>query len=316
MSFLAEIKRRKVFQVAAVYLIVAWLIVQVVDVVNDPLRLPGWFDTVVIVMLAIGFPIAVILAWAFDLTDAGVTRTPSEGGTEPEGARKLEVAFLGLILVGMGWLVIRDTLSADSLLASTNPVPVVVLMDTSAPRGVYSQETRDKSGTNADVLNDILRDLPIVIHKESIGSTWDREDQIIKQQPDLVLIHRSGFFHSMNLELGFGYPDEPTSYDEKRWRRLYDFADNKLMAFFGLVGQGNPNTFFFVYSRGTGGGWPDADYRAGWVADIEGRFPSLSGRIETLAVPGGVTHGNFHNPDAIRVIRQRVQEILGIASGT
>jgi len=74
MSFLGEIKRRKVFQVAAVYAVVAWLIIQIIDVVGEPLSLPKWLDTVVIVLLAVGFPIAVILAWAFDLTPDGVVR--------------------------------------------------------------------------------------------------------------------------------------------------------------------------------------------------------------------------------------------------
>jgi len=62
MSFLGEIKRRKVFQVAATYLLVAWLILQVVDVVNGPLRLPASLPTVVIVLLAIGFPITLIVS--------------------------------------------------------------------------------------------------------------------------------------------------------------------------------------------------------------------------------------------------------------
>jgi len=74
MSFLGEIKRRNVFQVAAVYAVVAWLIIQMVDVVSEPLNLPGWLDTVVIVLLAAGFPIAVVLAWAFDITPQGVKR--------------------------------------------------------------------------------------------------------------------------------------------------------------------------------------------------------------------------------------------------
>jgi hypothetical protein len=68
MSFLAEIKRRKIFQVAAVYAVVAWLLIQIVATVEEPLSLPGWFDTAIIVLLAVGFPIAIILAWAFDLT--------------------------------------------------------------------------------------------------------------------------------------------------------------------------------------------------------------------------------------------------------
>ena len=73
-SFLGEIKRRKVFQVGAVYVVVAWLIMQVIDVVNEPLSLPDQLDTVVIVLLAVGFPIALILAWAFDVTPQGVVR--------------------------------------------------------------------------------------------------------------------------------------------------------------------------------------------------------------------------------------------------
>ncbi len=44
MSFLGEIKRRKVFQVAVVYAVVAWVLAQIIDVVNDPLSLPPWFD--------------------------------------------------------------------------------------------------------------------------------------------------------------------------------------------------------------------------------------------------------------------------------
>ncbi len=70
-SIFTELKRRKVFQVAAVYLVVAWLIMQVVDVVNEPLRLPEWFATVAILIVAIGFPIALILSWAFDVSPGG-----------------------------------------------------------------------------------------------------------------------------------------------------------------------------------------------------------------------------------------------------
>ncbi len=271
MSFLRELKRRKIIQVAAVYLVVAWLVVQVIDVVNEPLSLPLWFDTVVILLLAVGFPIAVILAWAFDITPEGVRRTTAGEVSVPTASRKLEYALLGVIVIGIGWLVIRDSVSLDSVASRVGNTPVVILMDTFAPKGVYDQETRENSGTNADVLNDVLRDLPIVLHKEAIGSTWDREDQILKQSPDLIVIHRSGFFHSMYFELGFGYPDDPMTYDEKSWQLIYEFADNKLMAFFGIIGQGNANTVFLVYSRGTGGGSTD-DYYSTWIAQSKGDF--------------------------------------------
>ncbi len=75
MSFWEEIKRRKVVRVAVAYSIVAWLLVQIVVTVEAPLNLPGWLDTVVIVLVLIGFPLALILSWAYDLTPAGIERT-------------------------------------------------------------------------------------------------------------------------------------------------------------------------------------------------------------------------------------------------
>jgi TolB-like protein len=107
MSFLGEIKRRKVFQVGAVYVVVAWLIMQIVDVVNEPLNLPDWFDTVAILLLGIGFPIALILSWAFELTPDGLTR--DDGGASPSrGGRRLEYVLVGLLVVAVGWIGYRE----------------------------------------------------------------------------------------------------------------------------------------------------------------------------------------------------------------
>lgn len=79
-SFLGEIRRRKVFQVAAVYVVVAWLIMQVIDVVNEPLNLPNWLDTSIIVVLSVGFPLAIVLAWAYQIVPESTAR--SETSTE------------------------------------------------------------------------------------------------------------------------------------------------------------------------------------------------------------------------------------------
>jgi len=105
MSFVGEINRRKVFQVVAVYAVVAWLLIQIVDVINEPLGLPNWFDTAVIVALAIGFPIAVILAWAFDLTPEGVVK---DQGTVQSGGRRIEYVLIGLLVIAVGTLLYRE----------------------------------------------------------------------------------------------------------------------------------------------------------------------------------------------------------------
>ncbi len=75
MSFWEEVKRRKVVRVAVVYSVVAWLVVEIVVTVEAPLNLPGWIDTFVIVLVVAGFPLALILSWAYDLTPAGIERT-------------------------------------------------------------------------------------------------------------------------------------------------------------------------------------------------------------------------------------------------
>lgn len=108
MSFLGEIKRRKVFQVAAVYAVMAWLIIQVIDVINDPLKLPEWLDTVVIVLLAVGFPIAMVLAWAFDLTPGGIEQEADARDVAASShlpGQSLTVVLQALVLVAVGLLV-------------------------------------------------------------------------------------------------------------------------------------------------------------------------------------------------------------------
>jgi len=74
-SFLAELKRRKVYRVAVVYAAVAFVIWQAAEIAFPSLHLPEWTLTFVVVIALIGFPIALVLAWAFEITPEGVRRT-------------------------------------------------------------------------------------------------------------------------------------------------------------------------------------------------------------------------------------------------
>ncbi|MCH7507901.1 MAG: tetratricopeptide repeat protein [Proteobacteria bacterium] len=74
MSFFEELKRRNVFKVTVIYVIVGWVLLQVADVLFSALNLPGWTVTLVAGLLIIGFPVALIFAWAFELTPEGVRR--------------------------------------------------------------------------------------------------------------------------------------------------------------------------------------------------------------------------------------------------
>jgi adenylate cyclase len=75
-QFWVELQRRHVIRIVLAYLVVAWILVQVAVAIQAPLGLPGRFSTLVIVLLAIGFPIVSVLAWAFDITVDGIKRTP------------------------------------------------------------------------------------------------------------------------------------------------------------------------------------------------------------------------------------------------
>ena len=74
MSFIDELKRRNVFRVAIAYVAIAWLIAQVADLALSGFEAPTWVLKAVLLLLLIGFPLALLLAWAFELTPGGLKR--------------------------------------------------------------------------------------------------------------------------------------------------------------------------------------------------------------------------------------------------
>jgi len=112
-----ELKRRNVVRVSIGYGIVAWLLVQVIVSVEAPLNLPPWTDTLVIVLLAIGFVVALILAWAYELTPQGVKRTktvPLSDSVAKMTGRKLDFAIIGLLVLALGFVVVDQYVVEES----------------------------------------------------------------------------------------------------------------------------------------------------------------------------------------------------------
>ncbi|MDP2480749.1 MAG: hypothetical protein Q8W51_14195 [Candidatus Palauibacterales bacterium] len=104
----SELKRRNVLHVGVVYLVAAWVVVQVTSIVSTPLRLPHWTLALVIVAAIAGFPLALVVAWAFEITPEGVRRTDEaedQQGRRPVG-RASRVALVGVtavLVAGMTW---------------------------------------------------------------------------------------------------------------------------------------------------------------------------------------------------------------------
>jgi tetratricopeptide (TPR) repeat protein len=104
-AFLSELKRRRVYRVAVAYAVVAFVIWQAAEIAIPALNLPEWALTLVVVLTLVGFPIAVVLAWAFDITPEGVRRT-TPGTVEPAevvgpARRSFRVAAAALVIVAV-----------------------------------------------------------------------------------------------------------------------------------------------------------------------------------------------------------------------
>ena len=96
-NFFAELKRRNVYKVAVAYAVVAWLLMQVASQIFPFFDIPNWVVRVVVLLLIIGFPVALIIAWAFEVTPEGVKRTEA---ADAAGQRSRGVAWIYVVLIG------------------------------------------------------------------------------------------------------------------------------------------------------------------------------------------------------------------------
>ena len=96
-SFFAELKRRNVYKVAVAYAVVGWLLIQVATQTFPFLEIPNWAIRLVIMLVAIGLPIALVLAWAFELTPGGIRR--AETVTGATAAKSAHRAWIYVVMV-------------------------------------------------------------------------------------------------------------------------------------------------------------------------------------------------------------------------
>jgi TolB-like protein/Flp pilus assembly protein TadD len=106
-TFFAELRRRNVYRVAVAYAIVSWLIIQVASSTFPVLEIPSWCVRLVIVLLVLGFPVALIMAWAYELTPEGLKRTEDQPPTSSRklGAQTLNRLIIAVLLCAVGFLV-------------------------------------------------------------------------------------------------------------------------------------------------------------------------------------------------------------------
>jgi TolB-like protein len=101
MSLIAELKRRNVFRVAVAYGIVAWLLVEVASVVLPTFEAPDWVMKVFIFLVILGFPLALVLAWAFELTPEGIKREEDVDRSGAQTRRHRNLPIIGLLILAV-----------------------------------------------------------------------------------------------------------------------------------------------------------------------------------------------------------------------
>jgi TolB-like protein len=161
MSFFDELKRRNVFRVAIAYGIAAWLLIEVTTTTFPMLRLPEWTATFVTVLLMIGFPVALIFAWAFELTPEGIKKEKnivrSESITHVTG-RKLDFAIIGVLAITVVYFVAEKFFWADDL-ATESQVNVSIAVLPFAPLSSGEDDGYFADGLTEEILN-VLAQLP------------------------------------------------------------------------------------------------------------------------------------------------------------
>jgi TolB-like protein/Tfp pilus assembly protein PilF len=240
LSLFNELKRRNVFKVGVAYVVVAWLIIQVVDIVINNIGAPDWVFRVILLLLGIGLPVILLFAWAFEMTPEGLKREkqvdPSESITNQTG-RKLNFMIIGVLLLGLGYFAIdkfvlsaertivpAETAVTEEITEATMEVGKSIAVLPLANRSAREDDQYFADGMHDDLLTQLAKIASLkVISRTSVMRYRDTEMSIpeIAQQLGVTSIleggvQRSGDQIRVNMQL----IDAET--DEHLWAETYD----------------------------------------------------------------------------------------------
>jgi len=124
MSFITELKRRNVFRVAALYAVGSWLLLQVGDILFGLMGLPDWALRIVLGILLLGFPVALVLAWIYELTPDGIRRERDVASNESivnDTGHKLNVVVIAAVVLALVVFGLDRMLQDPAVDAQTDP---------------------------------------------------------------------------------------------------------------------------------------------------------------------------------------------------
>lgn len=240
MSFFGELGRRNVFRVSIAYAIVAWIVVQIADIVFETIGAPAWVMQTLMLGLVLGFVVALIFSWAYEVTPEGVKRESeidrSQSITGVTG-RKLDRVIMGLLVVALAYFVWESRLSDRPTAVQVADEPAEVIEETTTPisdlsiavlpfenRSNRAEDEFFVEGMHDDLLTTLAKIGSMkVISRTSVMEYRDGSKKIPQIAEELGVanileggVQRSGTQVRINVQL----IDADT--DEHLWAEIYD----------------------------------------------------------------------------------------------
>ena len=156
-GFIEELKYRNVIRVGAAYVVAGWLIAQVADLVADAFNLPDWFMQMVIILLVLGLPVALFLAWAFELTPEGIKNAhdvPADAPKDPRAGRALNGITIVALVIAVAWLAWDKIHRTPATISAVDKSIAVLPFDDFSPGG---DQTWFADGLTEEILNALAR---------------------------------------------------------------------------------------------------------------------------------------------------------------
>ncbi|MDH3490987.1 MAG: hypothetical protein OEM20_03175 [Gammaproteobacteria bacterium] len=177
-GFIEELRYRNVLRVAAAYVVLGWLIAQVADLVASVFKLPDWFMQMLIVLLLLGLPVALVLAWAYELTPEGVKKAwevPADAPKDPRAGRVLNIVTIVTLVIVIGWLAWDKLHRSAPAPLSTDKSIAVLPFDDFSPAG---DQAWFADGLTEEILNSLARttDLQVASRTSSFAYRDSSED--------------------------------------------------------------------------------------------------------------------------------------------
>jgi TolB-like protein/Flp pilus assembly protein TadD len=225
-NFLSELKRRNVYKVAVAYAVVGWLAIQIASTILPAFHAPEWVVQTLIVIVALGFPIALVLAWAFEMTPEGMKRTEDIRPDEklPQWSRRKFAAFILVVVICaaalLGYQVFRAKPTATPGPLSEKSIAVLPLVNQSGDPG----QEYFSDGLTEELINGLgkISELRVIGRNSSFHFKGKTDDSRVIGQALGVANLLEGSVRKAGDRVRIGLQLVNAADGSQRWSETYD----------------------------------------------------------------------------------------------